>query len=168
MLSPLFAALLVHLPRLPSLSLSLSLTLSYLSFRCLFFAPRFTLHLTFGLALSKRKNLSFFFCFSSSIFAFCLCFLLVLFLFHCFRAYSVCSVGTHSPQHDLCHGNSPRHSKGSTCPPRSLRSRLIRDLSILRVSPFASQRFVRCFTCLVSTSLCSCLFRFFLFYFAIH
>lgn len=42
------------------------------------------------------------------------------------------------------------------------RDRLIRDLSIFRVSPFASQLFVRCFTCLVSASLCSCLFRFFI------
>lgn len=84
------SALLVHLPRLPPLSLSLSF--SYLSFRCLFCAKVYT-SFDFRSGFERAKNLSVFFI-HLSIFAFCLCFLLLLFLFHCFRAYSVCSVGT--------------------------------------------------------------------------
>lgn len=109
------SALLVHLPRLSPLSLSLSL--SYLSFRCLFCAKVYT-SFDFRSGFERAKNLSVFFLF------------IYLSLLSACASFSCSSFSTafapilfaqlaHSPQHDLCHANSPRHSKGSTCPPRS-------------------------------------------------
>lgn len=111
------SALLVHLPRLSPLSLSLSLSRFRIYLFGVFFAPRFTLHLTFGLALNERKICRFFLFIYLSLLSAC-------------ASFSCSSFSTafapilfaqlaHSPQHDLCHANSPRHSKGSTCPPRS-------------------------------------------------
>lgn len=133
------SALLVHLPRLPPLSLSLSF--SYLSFRCLFCAKVYT-SFDFRSGFERAKNLSVFF--YSSIY---LCFLLVLpSLALPFPLLSrlFCLLSWHTRLNMI--SVTPIRRVTQKAPPVRL-DRLIRDLSILRVSPFASQL---CFVCVVS------------------
>lgn len=126
------SALLVHLPRLSPLSLSLSLSRFRIYLFGVFFAPRFTLHLTFGLALNERKICRFFF--YSSIY---LCFLLVLpSLVLPFPLLSrlFCLLSWHTRLNMI--SVTPIRRVTQKAPPVRL-DRLIRDLSIFRVSPFA-------------------------------
>lgn len=154
-------------PACPSLTLlshsPLSLAFVFI-FSLSLFAPRFTLHLTFGLALPRAN--SFRYCFSPALLLLRLrLLLLLLFLYYLLSWHSSFARYTNSPHHSQAppvRRNSPRLASSGIWPYRKLR--------LLRRGFF-----VHCFTCLESRSLCLSLAPFFFVlssslvcYFAVH